>query len=53
MGPTRKRPMNIISIDVDSGKEEKLTDFSTLDDGPEYSPDGKHIFFNSARTGKM
>jgi hypothetical protein len=44
---------NIITIDIDSGEEQKLTDLSTLDDGPEYSPDGKYIFFNSARTGKM
>ncbi|MRI00492.1 biopolymer transporter TolR [Kriegella sp. EG-1] len=44
---------NIFTVEVESGKEEKLTDFSTLDDGAEYSPDGKYIFFNSARTGKM
>ena len=24
-----------------------------LDDGPEYSPDGRFIYFNSARTGTM
>jgi hypothetical protein len=44
---------DIITIDIDSGKEQKLTDLSTLDDGPEYSTDGKHIFFNSVRTGTM
>jgi len=49
----RDEAYNIITVDVDSGKEEKLTDLTTLDDGPEYSADGKYIFFNSARTGKM
>lgn len=44
---------NITTIEIASGKEQKLTDLSTLDDGPEYSPDGKYIFFNSARTGTM
>ncbi len=44
---------NIHTVDIDSGKEQKLTDLATLDDGPEYSPDGKYIFFNSTRTGKM
>jgi len=44
---------NITTIEIASGKEQKLTDLSTLDDGPEYSPDGKYIYFNSARTGTM
>lgn len=45
---------NIYRIPSDgSGPEEKLTDVPTLDDGPEYSPDGKYIYFNSARTGSM
>ena len=44
---------DIYAIDVGSGKEEQLTNQTTLDDGPEYSPDGKYIFFNSTRTGKM
>lgn len=46
-------PYNIYKIPVDGGSEIKLTDLETLDDGPEYSPDGRHIYFNSARTGTM
>ena len=38
---------------VKGGKERRLTTEPGLDDGPEYSPDGKHIWFNSVRTGRM
>ena len=34
-----------------SGTEVKLTDWKGLDDGPEYTPDGKYIYFNSVRGG--
>ncbi len=34
-------------------KERRLTTAKGLDDGPEYSPDGKWIYFNSERTGHM
>jgi TolB protein len=33
--------------------ETRLTTAKGLDDGPEYSPDGKYIYFNSVRTGLM
>jgi Tol biopolymer transport system component len=36
-----------------SGKEINLTNSPGLDDGPELSPDGKWIYFNSTRTGQM
>ncbi|MBT8180197.1 MAG: PD40 domain-containing protein [Eudoraea sp.] len=49
----RNGAYDIYTIDVHSGKEEQLTNKTTLDDGPEYSPDGEYIFFNSTRTGKM
>ena len=36
-----------------SGKEINLTNNPGLDDGPEVSPDGKWIYFNSVRSGRM
>lgn len=41
------------NADIATGEETRLTDTATLDDGPEYSPDGQHIYFNSNRTGTM
>ena len=37
----------------DGGEEIRLTDTPGLDDGPEYSPDGKYIYFNSRARGRM
>ncbi|HHT34180.1 MAG: transporter [Proteiniphilum sp.] len=34
-------------------EEVRLTDAAGLDDGPEYSYDGRWIYFNSHRTGRM
>jgi Tol biopolymer transport system component len=36
-----------------SGEEVRLTDWKGLDDGPEYAPDGRHVYFNSTRSGTM
>ena len=36
-----------------AAKRRRLTTAKGLDDGPEYSPDGKYIYFNSERTGHM
>ena len=44
---------DVFVIPVKGGKEKRLTDAPGLDDGPEYSPDGKAIWFNSVRTGRM
>ena len=38
---------------VAGGDETRLTTANGLDDGPEYSPDGAYIYFNSERTGHM
>lgn len=45
--------MTIYKIKSKGGKEIRLTDATGLDDGSEYSPDGKYIYFNSTRTGNM
>jgi TolB protein len=45
--------LNLYAIDVASKKETQLTTTQALDDGAEYSPDGKQIYFNSNRTGLM
>jgi len=44
---------DIYTISVNGGKELQLTNLPGLDDGPEYSPSGGHIWFNSTRTGLM
>lgn len=50
-GPDNEQDVYIMP--VKGGKEVRLTDAPGLDDGPEYSMDGKHIWFNSVRTGRM
>lgn len=48
------RAGDIYTLNADgTGEEKRLTTADGLDDGPEYSPDGRHIWFNSVRTGLM
>jgi Tol biopolymer transport system component len=49
----RNKQWDIVAIDIASKKETLLTNTTTLDDGSEYSPDSKWIYFNSTRTGTM
>lgn len=49
----RNNNYDVYTIPAEGGEEIRLTDAAGLDDGPEYSPDGKHIWFNSSRTGQM
>ena len=44
---------DVYVMPVKGGAEKRLTDAPGLDDGPEFSPDGKTIWFNSVRSGRM
>lgn len=45
--------VDVYAISVNGGEEWQLTKNAAFNDGPEYSPDGKHIWFNSTRSGLM
>jgi dipeptidyl aminopeptidase/acylaminoacyl peptidase len=44
---------DIYEIKRNGGKETRLTSSNCLDDGPDYSLDGKYIYFNSCQSGTM
>ena len=44
---------DIYTIPVEGGEETRLTNTEGLSDGPEYSADGKQIWFNSVQSGLM
>ena len=44
---------DIYKIPSGGGEEVRLTTAEGLDDGPEYTPDGTYIYFNSTRSGLM
>lgn len=47
-------PYNIFGADIKSGAERQITkfDFGHVD-GPEFSPDGKYIYYNGSQSGTM
>lgn len=49
----RNGQYDIYTISENGGAETQLTNLPGLDDGPEYSPCGKYIWFNSTRSGLM
>ena len=49
----RDKQVDIYTIPVEGGVERCLTDGKGYNDGPEYSPDDRHIWFNSTRNGLM
>lgn len=54
VGPDNKPDYDIYTIPIGGGPTEtRITTSPGLDDGPDYSPDGRHIYFNSLRTGRM
>jgi len=44
---------DVYSVPFAGGSEQRLTFSPQLNDGPEYSPDGQWIYFNSERTDRM
>jgi len=44
---------DVCTIPLEGGPERRLTTAEGLDDGPDYAPDGRFIYFNSERTGLM
>jgi TolB protein len=51
--PDHKGGGNIFAIPADGGAEKALTTGSGISDDPDYSADGKWIYFNSDRGGSM
>jgi TolB protein len=47
------RVYDIWARDLAGGPERPLITGEGVDDGPEYSPDGRHLWFNSTRSGAM
>ncbi len=49
----RNGEFDVYKIHNNGGEEIRLTTAPGLDDGPEYSPCGNYIYFNSVRSGTM
>jgi Tol biopolymer transport system component len=49
----RNGEYDVYVIPAEGGEETRLTTTEGLDDGPEFSPCGKQIWFNSVRSGLM
>jgi len=50
--PQGQRNVNIFTIPAAGGPDTRLTDVTVPNDGPEYSPDGRWIYFNSELAAK-
>ncbi|MEN8125428.1 MAG: DUF5050 domain-containing protein [Bacteroidota bacterium] len=49
----RNKVFNIYEININGGNERQLTNTNVLDDGPDFSPDGKYIYYNTFDSGSM
>ena len=49
----RNSNFDIYTIPAGGGAEQRLTTAAGLDDGPDYTADGRFIYFNSERSGAM
>lgn len=46
-GPAGKKRINIFTIPAAGGPDRRITDVAYPNDGPEFSPDGKWLYYNS------
>jgi TolB protein len=51
VGQRDGKTFHLFRVAVGGGEEQQLTTAGDYDDGPEYTPDGKWIYFNSIRSG--
>ena len=49
----REGEVDVYAVPLAGGEEKRLTTAKGLDDGADYTPDGKYIYFSSERTGNM
>jgi TolB protein len=52
-GPAGAKRINIFTIPAAGGPDTRLSDVSYPNDGPEYSPDGKWIYFSGERAATI
>ncbi len=52
-GPPGNKRINLFTIPAAGGPDTRLSDVAYPNDGPEYSPDGKTIYFSSERAAKV
>jgi Tol biopolymer transport system component len=52
-GPPERKRVNIFTIPAAGGPDTRLSDVDYPNDGPEYSPDGRWIYFSSERAATL